>query len=78
MHVYQGCQIARSVCVCVCLCVVVCVCVCTEAVWYQDGMFNVAMTSALAAANNGVGGLKCGSYPLAFRPGMAALMRPDL
>ena len=53
-------------------------CVCTEAVWYQDGMFNVAMTSALAAANNGVGGLKCGSYPLAFRPGMAALMRPDL
>ena len=41
-------------------------------------MFNVAMTSALAAANNGVGGLKCDSYPLAFRPGMAALMYPDL
>jgi ADP-ribose pyrophosphatase YjhB (NUDIX family) len=45
---------------------------------YEDGIFNVMINSALQAATSGCGGLKCDRFPLTFRPGMSALMYPDL
>ena len=44
---------------------------------YSDGIFKVMMDSAIEASAGG-GGLKCDKFPLTFRPGMSALLYPDL